>query len=168
MYGGQVALALDQDLNCLDSFKNMSNVSQTGLSLISSDPSRVCLCTTTGIPNCTILSDSISKPIFPGQAVILTAVVVVGQDFGTVTGPVYAQYLKRSPEKILLQLQYSQKIQSVTHYGCTKMNYNVFSPSNISEAHFDCTRNSSVQSKYPNVYQPNRIVVDEILSFINN
>ena len=41
--GRQVALALDQDLNCLDSFKNnnniISNISQTGLSLISSDPS---------------------------------------------------------------------------------------------------------------------------------
>ena len=119
------------------------------------------------MPNCTILSDPIFKPIFPGQAVIFTA-VVVGQDFGTVTGPVYAQYLMRSPEENLLQLHYSQKIQSVTHYDCTKMNYNVFSPSNISEAHFDSTRNSSVQSKYPNVYQPNRIVVVEILSFINN
>ena len=73
--GGQVALALDQDLNCLDSFKNIINISRTGLSLISSDPSRVCLCTTTEVPNCTILFDSISKPIFPGYAVFLTAIV---------------------------------------------------------------------------------------------
>ena len=72
---GTSSISFRSRLEFLDSFKNMSNVSQTGLSLISSDPSRVCLCTTTGIPNCTILSDSISKPIFPDQAVILTAVV---------------------------------------------------------------------------------------------
>ena len=39
LYGGHVASGLDGDWNCLENFKNISNISQNGLSLISSDPS---------------------------------------------------------------------------------------------------------------------------------
>ena len=39
LYGGHVPLGIDGHWNCLDSFKNISNISQNGLSLISSDPS---------------------------------------------------------------------------------------------------------------------------------
>ena len=44
LYGGLVALGYDGDWICLLSFKNISDISQqSGLSLISSAPSRVCL-----------------------------------------------------------------------------------------------------------------------------
>ena len=52
LYGGAVALGLDGDWNC---FKNISNISQNGLSLISSDVSRVCLCNETEHVSCTCL-----------------------------------------------------------------------------------------------------------------
>ena len=45
VYGGLVAMGYDGDWNCLLSFKNISDMSQqNGLSVISSEPSRVCLC----------------------------------------------------------------------------------------------------------------------------
>ena len=37
------ALGMDGKENCLDSFWRISSISPNGLSLISSDPSRVCL-----------------------------------------------------------------------------------------------------------------------------
>ena len=53
LYGGAVALGLDGDWNC---FKNISNISQNGLSLISSDVSQVCLCNETEHVSCTCVS----------------------------------------------------------------------------------------------------------------
>ena len=96
LYGGQVVLGLDGKWNCLDSFKNISNISQNGSSLISSDPSRVCLCNGTGHPDCLTLADPTPHSIYPGQSINISA-VAVGQDFGTVAGFVYAQFLHISP-----------------------------------------------------------------------
>ena len=41
LYGGHVLHGLDGNQNCLLSFRNISNISQSGLSLITSDPLRV-------------------------------------------------------------------------------------------------------------------------------
>ena len=65
---------------------------QSGLSLISSAPSRVCLCNETGQPDCLTVADPETRVIYPGQTITIPA-VVVGQDFGTVTGSVFAQFL---------------------------------------------------------------------------
>ena len=93
LYGGLVALGYDEDWNCLLSFKNVSDMSQqSGLSLISSDPSRICLCNETGQPDCLTVADPTPYVIYPGQTITIPA-VVVGQDFGTVTGSVFAQFL---------------------------------------------------------------------------
>ena len=83
LYGGDVAFGLDEQWNCLDSFKNLSNISQNGLSLISSDPSQVYLCNGTGQPNCLTLADPTPYSIYPGQSINISA-VILGQDFGTV------------------------------------------------------------------------------------
>ena len=40
LYGGHVLYGLDGDWNCLQSFRGVSSISQNGLSLITSDPSR--------------------------------------------------------------------------------------------------------------------------------
>ena len=93
LYGGLVALGYDEDWNCLFGFKNVSDISQqSGLSLISSDPSRVCLCNTFGQPDCLTAADPTPHVIYPGQTITIHA-AVVGQDFGTVTGSVFAQFL---------------------------------------------------------------------------
>ncbi len=54
LYGGLVALGMPMYIkkNCLKSFKKFSNISQSSLSLISSDPSGVCFCNGTKQPDC--------------------------------------------------------------------------------------------------------------------
>ena len=94
LYGGLVKLGYDGDWNCLLSFKNISDISQqSGLSLISSAPSRVCLCNETGQPDCLTVADPTTRVMYPGQTITIPA-VVVGQDFGTVSGSVFAQFLQ--------------------------------------------------------------------------
>ena len=131
LYGVQGVLASEERRNCLDSFKRISNISERGLSLISSDPSRVCICNPAGIPNCTILVDSTLPSIYPGQT-ISVSVVVVGQEYGTVSGSVYAQFLLDSPDdKDAANLGTSQTIQTVGQYSCNILNYTIYS--NLSE-----------------------------------
>ena len=138
LYGGQVALGLDGDWNfpdnnCLDSFKNISNISQNGLSLISSDPSRVCLCSGTGQPDCLTLADPTPHSIYPGQSVSISA-VVVGQDFGTVAGFVYAQFLQTSPTGSPTQSESWQWVDPVTQRKCNHLSYTIPLQSEVFEA----------------------------------
>ena len=137
LYGGDVALGLDGDWNCLDSFRNISNISQNGPSLISSDPSRICLCKQSGQPDCLLLADPNSHIIYPGQTLSICA-VVVGQEFGTVTGTVYAQFIHRSSNGSPPQLESWQKGQSVSQHDCSdlycnNLQYTIFSQSEGSE-----------------------------------
>ena len=63
-----MALGVNGNWNCLEGFSNISNISQNGLSLITSDPSRVCLCNETGQPDCLTLVDPTPHSIYPGQS----------------------------------------------------------------------------------------------------
>ena len=95
VFGGLVALGWDGNVNCLDSFKNMSDLSeQSGTSVISSVPSRVCLCQDSQ-PECLMVADPMTHTIYPGETITIPA-VIVGQDFGTVTGSVIAQLMMPS------------------------------------------------------------------------
>ena len=137
LYGGDVALGLDGDWNCLDSFRDISNISQNGPSLISSDPSRICLCKQSGQPDCLLLADPHSHIIYPGQTLSICA-VVVGQEFGTVAGTVYAQFIHRSSNGSPPQLESWQKGQSVSqhecsHLYCNNLQYTIFSQSEGSQ-----------------------------------
>ena len=77
LYGGLVALGYDGDWNCLLSFKNISNMSQqSGLSLISSAPTQVCLCNETGQPDCLTVADPRTRVMYPGQTITIPAVIV--------------------------------------------------------------------------------------------
>ena len=132
LYGGQIAFALDGNWNCLESFENISikTAHQNDLSSISSNPSRVCFCSESRIPDCMIFSDTKTHSFYPGQNVSISA-VAVGQNFGTVAGSVYAQYFKRSHRDNLLELDDSQKVQSVTQKSCNKLFYTLLSPKDI-------------------------------------
>ena len=149
LYGGDVAFGLDGEWNCLDSFKNISNISQNGLSLISSDPSRVCLCNGTGQPDCLTLADPTPHSLYPGQSINISA-VVVGQDFGTVAGSVYAQFLHTSSEQKLPQLELGswQKVQAVTQHNCSNLHYTIFSQSGIPETALVLTAHDSYVSRF--------------------
>ena len=120
LYGGLVALGWDGNWNCLLSFKSISNMSES-LSAISSTPSRVCICNETGYPNCLTVVDPIQRVVYPGETITIPA-VVVGQDFGTVSGSVYAQIT----EPANLQVPSSVAVQ---HRQCSDLNYTIFSKS---------------------------------------
>ena len=102
LYGGLVATGYDGDWNCLLSFKNISDMamqsSEQPFRRITSDPSRVCICGEEG-PDCLTVVDPVHHSVYPGQTLTLSA-AVVGQDFGTVTGYVYTQFLKLSPHVV--------------------------------------------------------------------
>ena len=100
-------------------------------SLISSNPTRVCLCDSDGqYYNCSKVSDVFpSVSVHPGEEFSLSA-VVVGSHFGTTTGSVYAQLLP--PEVIrdcsissLKPNQYTQGVRD--HKRCTQLQYSVYS-----------------------------------------
>ena len=124
LYGGLVSLGYDGDWNCLLSFKNISDISQqSGLSLISSAPSRVCLCNYTGQPDCLTVADPTTRVMYPGQTITIPA-VVVGQDFGTVTGSVIAQILHTTDSVYMGQKQDSIAVE---HRQCSNLEYTIFS-----------------------------------------
>ena len=148
LYGGRVAYGLDGDWNCLDSFKNISNISQNGLSLISSDPSRVCLCSERGQPDCLAVVDPTPRTIHPGQTINISA-VVVGQDFGTVSGSVYAQFLQKENAP---WLESGQEAQGVAQYNCNDLYYTISSQSEVSEAMLVLTAQDSSVSKFLDDY----------------
>ena len=125
LYGGLVALGWDGNWNCLLSFKNISNMSES-LSTIYSAPSRVCICNETGYPNCLTVVGPIQRVVYPGQTITIPA-VVVGQDFGTVSGSVHAQITKPA----YLQVPSSVAVQ---HRQCSDLDYTIFSESEVTQA----------------------------------
>ena len=133
LYGGLVALGYDGDWNCLHSFKNISDMSQqSGLSLISSAPSRVCLCNEAGQPDCLTVADPTTRVIYPGQTITIPA-VIVGQDFGTVNGSVFAQFLHTPYTTDSVDMGQKQD-SAVEHSQCSNLEYTIFSQSEESAA----------------------------------
>ena len=91
-------------------------------SVISSDPTRVCLCEN-GKPNCTtVFNSGPNYTHYPGEEFSIFA-AVVGDMFGTVAGSVYAQILPLN-NGTLGELQHSQQTNS---HKCTQLNYSLFS-----------------------------------------
>ena len=70
--------------------------------------------------------------MYPGQTITLPA-VVVGQDFGTVTGSVFAQFLHTTDSVYMGQKQDIVNI-AVEHSQCSDLEYTIFSQSETSAA----------------------------------
>ena len=92
------------------------------------------MCNSTGQPDCMTVFYHLSEPVYPGETISLPA-VVVGQDFGTGTGSVYAQYLSangdsRKQDTVLVRWQYTQ---GMTQEHCNQLNYSILAaPTNSS------------------------------------
>ena len=126
VYGGYIAYGFIRKKNCMDTFDDISNISETSLSLISSDPLRVCLCNQRGIPDCMLLVDPTPHFIYSGQTISISA-VVVGQNWGTVAGSVYAQLLHKSTVENKIPLISSQVVQNTNQHSCNSLHYTIFS-----------------------------------------
>ena len=127
---------------------------QSDISVISSDPTRVCLCEN-GKPNCTLVFNSGSNyRHYPGEEFSIVA-AVVGDMFGTVAGSVYAQILQQN-NATLGDLQHSQQTNS---YKCTELKYSLFSEPGLVVMAF--TANDITVQNYPS-----NSTIQYILAFI--
>ena len=101
----------------------------SGLSSVSSDPLRVCICDSTGKPQCNnteYIHMSWDQAVHPGEMFVVSA-VLVGGDFGTTTGIVYADFVhadNSSVSKFKLNT-FSQKITNNTQ--CGELRYMLYS-----------------------------------------
>ena len=100
---------------------------RTSLSPVSSDPTSACLCDNAGRPKCAV-NDKIygyNITVHPGEMFQIPA-VVVGADFGTTVGTIYAMFAN-SGKTVAMKpsSQYSQSIR--TNKGCTVLNYTIYS-----------------------------------------
>ena len=95
------------------------------LSLISSGPTRVCLCTNMSIPDCSITEYTITA--YPGETLTIPA-VAVGQRFGTVPSTVQSSFVSGSNGR-LPALQYTQLVNA----NCTNLVYTIHSVPNRTE-----------------------------------
>ena len=125
IYGGNFDQVLVRGIfRCIEILRNYSVFEPpTSLSVISSNPSRVCFCNATGWPDC--LQIFHNQNVYPGETFTLP-VVAVGQNFGTATGYVYAQLLllfNASQESSLGNLQH---FQQVTQRRCNSLTYNLY------------------------------------------
>ena len=132
LYGGSLGRACTYTNgrcnSCLQVFRNVSTISPKTLSSITSDPSRVCFCINgSSKPNCFILFHY-NLSVCSGQKITIST-VVVGQDFGTVAGLVYAHFLPEKGKDSSVTLEVKDNSQEVKKYGCNTLNYTILSHS---------------------------------------
>ena len=93
-------------------------------SILSSDPMQACFCTN-GTPNCTAVFMNMTK--YPGEAFNIPA-VVVGKNFGTVTGSVRSKFLPLDENRTVPNLEVFQHFQKISRSaGCSELQYTVLS-----------------------------------------
>ena len=111
-------------------FFNDTNSSR--MSSFSSEPTRVCFCNQSGAPQCMENSSilfHLDQPVFPGEVITLSA-VIVGKDFGTASGSVYATFIHSSDNIVVLEP--SQYSQAVKYSNCNELEYTILSLPNRS------------------------------------
>ena len=138
LYGGGLQYACNDNCKglpqrrgdtCLSEFLTVSDIKNTTLSYISSDPSRVCLCVDEK-PDCLHIYKTVQTNghgPYPGQTIQISA-VVVGQNFGTVSGAVYAQLINSPFNNNTTTLNQGQETQGVNHNSCNNLQYTINSP----------------------------------------
>ena len=95
------------------------------LSPVSSTPWRVCLCDSTGKPQCANFSQIFTTiSVYRGETFTLSA-CVVGYDFGTTVGIVHAGFLYSNQSSQLEKSQYNQPVSNSER--CSTLNYTVHS-----------------------------------------
>ena len=103
---------------------NVDALRNDSFSLLSSDPMRVCICTN-GTPDCTTVFMNMTK--YPGEAFNVPA-VVVGDNFGTVTGSVHSKFLSLGTNRTVPNLEEFQNLQRFSRSaGCAELQYTVLS-----------------------------------------
>ena len=131
IYGASVFNCWLEDLHCTRLHLLIHNSNhlyfepslQSDTSVISSDPTRVCLCED-GKPSCALVFNSgPNYTHYPGEEFSISA-AVVGDMFGTVAGSVYAQIL---PLSNVTLGDHPQQLQLTSSHKCTQLKYSLLS-----------------------------------------
>ena len=135
LYGGSLGTACTQNTKdikcgeCLSHFIKNSIIEPDTLSIVSSAPSRVCVCNSSGVPDCLTVYYYNADYIFPGQTIDMSVVIVghnfgavVGRNFGTIAGSVFAQFLSNEH---MPQLEEGQTVQAVKQHHCNNLQYTI-------------------------------------------
>ena len=112
--------------------------SNTSWSAVSGDPSRLCICDSSGLPQCTNTSMILFSDIevFPGQPFVISA-VLIGGDFGTTIGTVYA-HIHNSNSRLGKPEEYTQLV--VNNAKCTDLQYSLWSNSSSEIIYLTATK----------------------------
>ena len=129
IYGGYLDQAHhkgNDTRRCIEFIRQTSQLSSYTMSSISSNPSRVCLCTYNNSlhrfePNC--LKVFSTREAYPGENINFS-VVAVGQTFGTSTGFINAQLLELN-NSASSHLDDQQQYQVVGHKSCNNITYTI-------------------------------------------
>ena len=115
----------------------------------SMDPSRICVCDSEGVPQCADKLSSIfmSREVYPGETITIS-VVVVGEDFGTTVGTVYAGSLDHDTPLLMSDYQHSQEISDLK---CTDLNYTLYGDEGSSAMmHLSTLPYEQLETRYQN------------------
>ena len=128
MYGGDDIYGASLNYHQSSGNCNLTVIkNNTGLSPVSSDPTRVCVCDNKGIPQCKNDTYNIIRDVevYPGELFTVSA-VVVGGDFGVTRGSVHADFSHLHPPlpSLTSPSQYTQMIYDVTH--CSNLSYSLY------------------------------------------
>ena len=112
----------------------------TSWSAVSGDPTRLCICDNIGLPQCANASMIyLEINVYPGQPFCISA-VLVGGDFGTTTGTVYA-HIKDSKLARLMSNEYAQLVLENTK--CTNLTYSIQSNRSLEVLHLTAKKTTS-------------------------
>ena len=112
--------------SCLQVFRKISEISPKTLSSITSDPSRACFCINGSLDCFLLFHPNFSR--YSGQKITIST-VVVGQNFGTVAGSVYAHFLPEKEKDSSVTLGKKEKSQEVQQHSCNNLTYTILSHS---------------------------------------
>ena len=144
------------------------NFSPTVFSSSSSEPTRVCICSPTGRPNCTNISMIFNEiSVYPGETFNISA-AIVGADFGTTDGTVHANFFPTDhhsePAFLHPSYQYGQRISD--HRKCINLSYTIFSD-NPSEMLYLTTTDTTlgIVTKYSQNHDMKNYLIEYIRDF---
>ena len=133
MLGGEAVYGVPLDNTCanLDGHPSIGEIQKifvfkeavNKISPIASDPTRVCFCDDNGRLQCKNTTIVHNEVRYPGE-IFNVSLVLVGYNFGTVTGSIYAHVLSTGSYQ---QLGQNQHIQAATFRSCNNLVYSVHS-----------------------------------------
>ena len=128
-----------------DNISSLFDIRQEGLSIISSQPYRACLCEN-DMPNCS--RAELTKHLYPGDTFAVSA-VAVGQLNGTVPGVVHADFVN-SRQSSLSSFQELQRTERV----CTTLKYTIYSNAQLASLRLRAENTSRMSGSTLNMREP--------------